>query len=265
MREFENNGTTINYHIYGKGEIILLFVHGHYIDQTYWSEQIDFFKRDYTVVTMDLAGHGKSGRTRNKWSIAGLADDIVALIKHNHLEKVILIGHSLGGDLNLIAATKFPDPIIGFVGIDNFKNAGTPLPEEFQKQVGGILENLKQDFAATNEQYARTGLLGTDTPSDLANRVVGDFRNAYEPMGQATMPEFFKIDLVEKDLLPQLKLKLYLINVNNSAINIEALQKNAVNGFELREITGTCHYPMLEHPDQFNEILTDVIDAINQK
>ena len=262
MREFENNGTTINHHIDGKGEVTLLFVHGAYIDQSYWAAQVDFFKRDYTVVTLDLAGHGKSGRSRTDWSIEGLADDIVALIKYHQLEKVILIGHSLGADLNLIAATKFPDPIIGFVVVDNFKNVATPLAPEFQDQVAGIIESLRKDFAGTNEQYARMALVSADTPTAITDRIVADYRNTYEPMGQATMPEFFKLDQLEKDLLPHLKLKIYLINVTYYPTNVEALQKNAVHGFELREIAGTCHYPMIEHPDAFNEALNETIHTI---
>lgn len=262
MREFENEGTTINYHIYGKGDITLLFVHGAYIDQSYWAEQVDFFKHEYEVVTLDLAGHGKSGRSRSKWSIEGLADDIVALIKHNHLENVILIGHSLGADLNLIAATKFPDPVIGFIVIDNFKNLATPLAPEFHDQVEDILENLKKDFAGTNEQYARMVLVSPGTPPAITERIVEDYRNTYEPMGQATMPEFFTIDQLEKELLPHLKLKIYLINVSYIPTNMEALKENAMNGFELREITGTCHYPMIEHPEEFNQLLIETINTI---
>lgn len=262
MREFESNGVTINHHIEGKGDVTLLFVHGAYVDQSYWAEQVDFFKRDYTVITLDLAGHGKSGRTRSNWSIEGLADDIVALIKYHQLEKVILIGHSLGADLNLIVATKFPDPIIGFVVVDNFKNVATPLAPEFQDQVEGIIDSLRKDFAGTNEQYARMALVSADTPSTITDRIVKDYRDSYEPMGQATMPEFFKLDQLEKDLLPHLKLKIYLINVTYYPTNIDALQKNVPNGFELREIAGTCHYPMIEHPDTFNEVLNETIDAI---
>jgi pimeloyl-ACP methyl ester carboxylesterase len=40
------------------------------------------------------------------------------------------------------------------------------------------------------------------------------------------------------------------------------LQKNAAHGFEFREIAGTCHYPMIEHPEAFNEALNDTINAI---
>lgn len=150
MATLKSNDTTIDYKSYGNGPVNLLFVHGSYIDQTYWAEQVKYFEKDFSVITLDLAGHGKSGRERKNWSIEGFADDVVNVIKALDLKNVILVGHSLGSDVNLIAASKFPEPIIGFVIVDNFKNAATPLPAEFEDQVDTILEYLKKDFSGTN-------------------------------------------------------------------------------------------------------------------
>lgn len=263
MNGITDNSVTINYNIYGRGEVTLLFIHGAYIDQTYWDEQVKHFEKRYKVVTLDLAGHGKSGHEeRSHWSVEVMADDVVALVKHLELKNVILIAHSLGGSIALIAATKYPQPFIGFVGVDNFKNAGTPLAPEFQSQVAGILENLRNDFANTNEQYARMALVTKNTPADITDRVVKDYRNAYEPMGNATAPEIFAMDATERDLLPKLKLKLYLINANYYPTNMDGLEKNAINGFKLIEISGTSHYPMIEHSEEFNAKLDEVVEEI---
>lgn len=262
MATFKSNDTTIDYNIYGNGSVNLLFVHGSYIDQTYWTEQVKYFEKDFSVITLDLAGHGKSGRERKNWSIEGLADDVVNLIKALDLENVILIGHSLGSNVNLIAASKFFEPIIGFVIIDNFKNVATPLPAEFEDQVDTILENLKKDFAGTNEQYARMALLTDKTSPQITDKIVAAYRNTYEPMGQATMPEVFELYKTEKKLLPDLNLKIYLVNVNYMPTNQEALKENAPYGSEVKEIDGTCHFPMLENPEILNESLAEVFQEI---
>lgn len=262
MATFKSSDTTINYNVYGNGSIHLLFVHGSYIDQTYWTEQVKYFEKEFSVITLDLAGHGKSGKERKNWSIERLADEVVNLIKELDLENVILIGHSLGSDVNLIAASKFFEPIIGFVIIDNFKNAATPLPAEFENQVDTILENLKKDFPGTNEQYARMALLTDKTSPEITDKIVAAYRNAYEPMGQATMPEVFELYKIEKKLLPALNLKIYLVNVNYMPTNPAALKVHALNGFELKEIGGTCHFPMLENPKILNESLGEVFQEI---
>jgi len=262
MGEININDLKIAYNQYGSGNVTLLFIHGSYIDQTYWADQVKYFEQEYNVVTIDLAGHGKSGRDRELWNVEILADDVVDFIKKLGLKNIILIGHSLAGNIILHVATKYPDPIIGFIGIENFKNAATPLPEEHDNQVIEILENLKKDFAGTNEAYARMVLVTENTPDEIRERVVQDYRNAYEPMGQAIMPEVFIMDKTEKMLLPKLQLKLYLINVSYMPTNMEALVENVPNDFEVREIEGTSHYPMLENPDQLNETLEHVIKQI---
>ncbi|MBA4056115.1 MAG: alpha/beta hydrolase, partial [Marivirga sp.] len=78
MKEIKRDDALISYEISGSGEFTLLFVHGSYIDQTYWKSQVDYFRAEYTVVTIDLPGHGKSGRERKHWSVQGFALDVIA-------------------------------------------------------------------------------------------------------------------------------------------------------------------------------------------
>lgn len=262
MKTITSNGTPISYNVYGSGPATLLFVHGSFIDQTYWKEQVSFFKEKYKVVTMDLAGHGESGTNRDEWTLESMADDVVNLIKELKLDDVILVGHSLGANLILMAATAYPDPIIGFIAVDNFKNLATPLPAEYDSQVEEIIASSKKAYADTNEQYARMVLLTPGTPDWIADKVVAAYRNSYEPMGQQTLPQFFAMDQIEREVLPSLRPKMNLINVNYMPTNVEALKKNAVNGYALIEIAGTCHYPMLESPKALNEALDEVIDGV---
>ncbi len=258
MKSIKSDNTTIAYTATGSGEITLLFVHGSYIDQTYWRKQIEYFKNSFKVITFDLAGHGKSGRERKHWSITGFADDVITLIEQLNLQQVVLIGHSMGADVSLIVASKI-DRVIGFISVDYFKNAGTAMPEEVVKNT---LEGLKNDFEGTNETYARTGLLTDRTPKKIVDRVVKDYRKAYKPMGMATMPEMFDMYAVEQVLLPQLKVRLYLINVDYFPTNEELLKKYATHGYEVVNIPGTCHFPMIENPEALNTALHDAIHKI---
>ena len=263
MKTIERDNAVIDYKIEGNGDTTLLFVHGSYIDQTYWSEQVKYFSDRYKVVTLDLPAHGLSGKGRNHWTFDGFAEDVIAVIKELDLKNVILIGHSMAGDINLIAATSWPAPIIGFIAVDFFKNAGTPLSPEFRKQADAILENLKKDFAGTNEQYVRKVLVTPQTPQDITNRVVTAYRAAYEPMGMETMPQIFNMYPTEQKLLPRLKVKLYLINVDYIPTNEEPLKQYAVNGYELIHMKGTSHYPMIENPEALNKLLQQVITKIS--
>src|SRR5690348_10214559 len=52
------DGIHVQYRVYGKGEPALVFIHGWSCDSNYWREQVPEFAKKYTVVTVDLAGHG---------------------------------------------------------------------------------------------------------------------------------------------------------------------------------------------------------------
>jgi pimeloyl-ACP methyl ester carboxylesterase len=259
------DGAEIHYNVYGDGGATLLFVHGAYIDQTYWDAQVKYFKDDYKVVTMDLPGHGKSGKGRKYWSLDNFAGDVYAVVRRLDLKNVILIGHSMAGDINLIEVTSHPKNIIGFIGIDNFKQAATPMPRQFEQQRKAIEAALKKDFAGTNENFARTMLTSTQTDSTITNRVANDFKNAYEPMGAAITPELFDVYKRERRLLTKLRLKLHLINVSNTPTDEKPLQKYCSSGYDIRYIKGTSHYPMLENPDEFNRLLRQTIEDISRE
>ena len=262
MKTVSHDGVRINYDIYGAGSPVLLFVHGSFNDQTYWQSQVEYFRKDYQVITMDLAGHGQSGLNRDTWTIEEFGEDVIELLKQLEFSNTILIGHSLGANAILEAAVEFPDPVIGIIAIDNFKNAGMPLADEYQEQASQIVQNLKTDFANTSGDYAKMVLLTDKTPPAITEKIVNAYRNADPEMGAKSIEAIFSYSARERELLQQLHLKLYLINVDYMPTNEDALKKHANNSYILNTIHGTSHFPMLENPDELNKSLKKIIEEI---
>jgi sigma-B regulation protein RsbQ len=257
----------IHYEMYGKGDTTLVFVHGAFINQTFWKKQVEYFAHHYQVVTLDLPGHGVSGKERETWSVDGYADDVVAILKAINRKKVILIGHSFAADICLMAAEKYPDHIIGIVGVDTLKNAGSPLPVEWQSKVMSMLDLLQTDFDSAMDQYANMAVISKDTPAEISTDVVSAFRNAYPRMAKAILPEIMELFRKEKAILPAWHSKLYLLNVDNVPTNEEKLKQYAAGGYEVWNMGGTSHYPMVENPEKFNHMLQQIVQNIlvNQK
>ncbi|WP_144009455.1 hypothetical protein [Pedobacter nyackensis] len=69
---------------------------------------------------------------------------------------------------------------------------------------------------------------------------------------------------MEKELLPVLNIKLYLINVNYIPTNEAALKQLKGKDYQLNIMNGTCHFPMLEHPNELNLILRQDISTIEK-
>ena len=80
----------------GKG-FPLVLIHGFLGSSKMWGPQIDFFKKNFRVITPDLPGFGKSTHIKSHDSIISLANLILDCLKDKQINKFYLLGHSMGG------------------------------------------------------------------------------------------------------------------------------------------------------------------------
>jgi hypothetical protein len=84
----------------------------------------------------------------------------------------------MSGDILLQAATKFPELVIGIVGIDNLQQPGVKLTAVEAESMNGFFAMLENNFTGTVETYTRTNLFPPSADSMAVNRVVNDFKNS---------------------------------------------------------------------------------------
>lgn len=259
MKTIDYKDSKISYFDSGKKNITLLFVHGSFSNKEYWTDQVKFFSPDYRVVTLDLPGNGKSPKGNDAMTAKNYGDALTFFIKELNLKNVILIGHSAGADAILEEAIQNPEPVIGFVAVDYFKNVGVPLPQEIIDQT---TQGLKKDFPATVEMYVRKGLVSQATDSAITKKIVNAYRNTEPEAGTEAIIDGLTYTDREKDLIGKLGFKIYMINVDYKPTNEDALKGIATKGYELITIQGTSHYPMIENPIAFNHALEKAIAEI---
>src|SRR5262245_40716305 len=100
------DGVELAYEEEGAGTPALVFVHGWCGDRAFWRGTLDAFAATNHVVALDLAGHGASGAGRERWTLEELAGDVVAVVEALPDERVILVGHSMGAPVSLLAAPR---------------------------------------------------------------------------------------------------------------------------------------------------------------
>ncbi|SNT28168.1 Pimeloyl-ACP methyl ester carboxylesterase [Ekhidna lutea] len=258
-----NGDVKIDYKSYGNGEIAVLFVHGWCINQTYWDSQVDALKSDYQVITMDLPGFGQSGMNKEKWTIEGYGEDVNALIDQLKLSNVVLVGHSMGGNVILESAVK-NRKVIALIGVDNFKDVGSELTPEVQEQVDAFMVMLQENFKEIAPAYAEGSLFHSSTDSLVKKRVMEDFASSNPESAIGSLKALLDYGVKEQTLLSQLEQPLYLINSNASPTSREGLDSLGVS-YQVLDIDSTGHYPMIEKPEVFNELLKKVLDRIEVK
>jgi pimeloyl-ACP methyl ester carboxylesterase len=240
----------------GKGDTALLFLHGWCGDRAYWKHQVNAFAGAYRTVAIDQAGHGESGKERKHWSTAGLADDVAAVVKTLGLKRVILVGHSMGGPVGLMAAKRLPGTVVGVIGVDTLQNAEFKMPEDLSKK---FLEGFEMDFKGTM-RAGFSGLLSEKVDPTLKKWLLTRAEAQDPKMAIGLMRDMSRLD--QAALLKDAKVPVRCIN---SAGGFGFFRPTAVAtnkkyaDFDAVTIADVGHYPMLEKPAEFNEKLRQVL------
>jgi pimeloyl-ACP methyl ester carboxylesterase len=106
-----------------QGEAILC-LHGRWGRAETWVDFIQHYGAQYRVIAPDQRGHGLSGKPVSKYTSAEMAADIIGLMDHLKIDKVILVGHSMGGSIAGYFAATYPDRLRAVAILD--KTAGGP-------------------------------------------------------------------------------------------------------------------------------------------
>ena len=252
----------INYFQQGQGDTTLLFLHGWCIDATYWKNQVVYFSNNYNVCAIDLPGFGNSKAKRTNWTIEEYANDVTAFMVTMNLKNVVIIGHSMAGEIMLQTALNNHPKIAGIVGVDNFKLIDVSFTPEQMKQITDFLPMLEKDFKNSAPVYADLMLFHPTTSKEVKDRVKTDFANSDSVIGYGTFMNQMQYAFTDAQRLEQLNYKLYLINSDGFPTNEIGLNNHCKNSFQVETISATGHYPMIEKPAEFNLILEKVLTGM---
>lgn len=118
----------------------LLLVHGCGCDHRSLTPQLEFFCQSHRVVSVDLRGHGESDAPQQEYTMAGFADDLVWLCDQLSLEKPMVVGHSMGGNVILELAASFPEVPSSLVMIDSVMLPPQAMLDSLRSQFAGVLQ-----------------------------------------------------------------------------------------------------------------------------
>jgi pimeloyl-ACP methyl ester carboxylesterase len=251
------DGIPIAYDALGEGKTALVFVHGWSCDRSYWSEQVPTFSKGFKVVAIDLAGHGESGLGRKAWTIAAFGEDVAAVVRKLGLPRVVLVGHSMGGDVIVEAARRLLGRVAGLVWVDVYNQLGSPRdPEVIQK----VLAPFRANFVDTTRTFVR-GMFGENANRALVERIALDMSAAPPDVALGAMESAVSFDREMPGTLKALRLPVIAINADYRPTDAASLERHRVEVVIMR---GVGHFPMMEDPQRFNPLLEAAIRKLSR-
>lgn len=115
---FRRPGYHISYWLIGQADRpLLVFTHGAAMDHRMFTAQIPAIIGEYRMLMWDVRGHGRSQPLGDSFSIRAAAEDLVGLLDALGYERVILIGHSMGGYISQELLFFYPERVTALVTI----------------------------------------------------------------------------------------------------------------------------------------------------
>ena len=239
---FEYKGININYERIGnkKGKPLVL-LHG-------WGQNIQMMKiigEKYPkndVVIIDFPGHGKSEEPKEIWALDDFTNMVHELLISLKIKNPILIGHSFGGKVALIYASKYETKKLILFG-SPFKVKKNPNSIKVK-----ILKTIKK-------------LPGMNKISEIAKKHMGsvDYRNA-SPIMRDILVRHVNTDITDK--VKQIKCPTIIIwGDNDQAVPIEDAYELSkyIKDSAVIKYDGCTHYAYLERLGQTINIIDSFI------
>jgi sigma-B regulation protein RsbQ len=243
----------IHYTVQGKGEPALVFIHCWSCDRNLWENQVPEFSKTRRVVTIDLPGHGQSGQERKNWSIESFGDDVKTVVTKLDLKRVVLVGSSMGAPIALEATRRMPERVVAIVPVDSLLNVDQKVPPE---QLDAVMKQLQADYKGATTALMNQFFFSPNTPAAVKERVLKDATSRPPEIAIAILKGIFAYDAIPA--LRETKVPIHAINGDLNPTNLPANRKYAPQ-FDAVIIEGVGHYPMLEKPARFNQLLADIL------
>lgn len=233
----------------GTDGIPIVFLHSFAGDSGHWASTLSHARHQRRALAIDLRGHGKSAVPRdNDYSMAALGKDIDAVVDTLKIKRFVLVGHSLGGAAAIAYAGLRPDRVAGLVLV------GAPgrIPAEQSKP---IMAAIEKDYEATMKGYWEKLVAGAQP--HVRTQVTAQMDTVPREASLAIIKTLFAYDpLPALDRYRGPTLIIYTAQ-GDTPNDLQNLRPKLPK----RLMEGTSHWPHLDRPAEFDQVLDEFLKA----
>ena len=244
----------------GKGGRTIVLVHGWTCDETSWAANVPELSKHYRVITLDLPGHGKSDAPKDgQVTMEMFAKAVEAVRAEQKVDKIILVGHSMGTPVIREYAHRYPQHVTALVLVDGVVVAPTPPGGRGIQTPLDPKTMSGPDGLATRERFIR-GMFTPKTPKDVQEHVLKMMLAAPSTTAESAMRTTFDEKYASDEVLT---VPAYGIFAEKSfALASAPFLKKVLPKIDYTEMPGTGHFVMMEQPEEFNRLLMKFVESL---
>ncbi|WP_217168149.1 alpha/beta fold hydrolase [Streptomyces sp. AC512_CC834] len=266
MNPITVRGATIDYDDLGPTTgLPVLLIHGHPFNRTLWAPQAAALTAaGHRFVAPDLRGYGRSGVSTGKVLLADFADDLAALLDHLGIERAVVGGVSMGGQIAMEFQRRHPRRVRALVLSDTSAPAETAEGKEVRNRLADRLLAEGMDGYAHEVIDKMLAAYNVTGMPDVAARVL-EMMCATDPRGAAAALRGRAERADYRDVLATVEAPVLVVvgadDVYTPVAQAESIHR-LVPHSTLTVVEKAGHLPGAEQPDRFNAALLEFLAAL---
>ena len=261
--EIRNNVTAT-----GLGDRTIIWAHGFGCDQTIWSRQVDFFHKDFRCLLFDQIGSTEKNAhlfSSPKYrTLDGFVEDLEEVSLYFSKPQSILVAHSVGAMIGLLASIKRPGLFskILTIGASPRYLTDADFPGVYgQEEINVIYQRMKESYQAWAETFSAAMMKHTSRP-ELAAMFMKGLKQLRPDIAQAMLCLILQSDFRAE--LEQVSVPVVIIQPTNDPVvpvSIGKYMSQKIRKSTLVQINVEGHLPHVAAPELINEVVRNHLNS----
>lgn len=262
-----------NVKVLGHGSQPMIFASGFGCDQSVWKSVLPAFEKDYKIILFDYAGMGNSdlqAYDENKYStLEGYAQDILDVCEALNVKNAILVGHSVGGMIGMIASIRKPEFFSDMILIGPSPCYLNKPPDYFggfeKEELLGLIEMMDKNYLGWASGFAST-LVNNPAQLDATRELEERFCSTDPVRAHHFATACFFGD--NREDLSNVQKPALILQCADDIIAPAAVGEylhQHLPASTLRKMKATGHCPHMSHPEETVQLMKEYLQKTNKE
>jgi non-heme chloroperoxidase len=256
-----STGVTLRYVEQGRRDgPVVVFLHGYTDSHHTWDLDLPRLPRDLHVFALDQRGHGDSSRPACCYTQGAFARDVAAFLDAQHVQRAVLVGHSMGSFIAQQVALDFPGRVRALVLVGSAPTvAGNEVALGLKEAVDTLTDPVDPRFI----YEFQAGTFYAPVPASYLDTLVAESAKLPARVWQDTLDGLIAEDHSAR--LGRIRVPTLIIGGDHDGFFSVAEQRalaRAIRGATYRLYPETGHAPHAERPQRFVDDVRHFLDGL---